>query len=118
MLYFPLFLSRILTPSPFSQYITLACLLLFQSGSGCQKSERLSVCIEQPGKGAVRAESPSFGPQHEVFKLCVSPLKNQEIEEAVESGLPCYYVCQCVCMCAHFNLESIPVIKWSLNQSR
>lgn len=118
MLYFPLFLSKILTRSPSSQRITLACLLLLLSGSACQKSERLSVCIEQPGKGAVRAELPSFGPKREVFKLCVSPLKNQEIGEAVESGLLCYYMCQCVCMCAHFNLESIPVIKWSLNQSR
>lgn len=87
MLCFLLFLSKILTPSPPSQYITLSCLLLLQSGSACQESERFSACIQQPGKGADRTELPSVGPKHEVFKLCVSPLKNQEIGGAAESGL-------------------------------
>lgn len=87
MLYFPLFLSKILTPSPPSRYITLSCLLLLQSGSACQESERLSACIEQFGKGADRTELPSFGPKREVFKLCPTPLKNQEIRGAEESGL-------------------------------
>lgn len=87
MLYFPLFLSKILTPSPPSRYITLSSLLLLQSGGACQESERFSACIEQPGKGADRTELPSFGPKREVFKLCLSPLKNQEIGGAEKSSL-------------------------------
>lgn len=78
MLYFLLFLSKILTPSPPSRHITLSCLLLLQSSSACQESERLSVSIKQPGKGAEGTEWPSFSPKHKGFKL-LSPLKNQEI---------------------------------------
>lgn len=84
MLDFPLFLSKILSPSP---CITLSCLLFLQSGGACQESERFSVCIEQPGKGALRTELPGLGPKHEVFKLCVSALKKQELGGAAESIL-------------------------------
>lgn len=80
-----------LSPSP---YITLSCLLFLQSGAACQESERFSVCTKRPGKGALRTELPGLGPKREVFKLCVSPMKNQELGGA--ASCMCQYLCVCV----------------------
>lgn len=72
-LFSPLSKQNPLSLSPLS--IHCSFLSLFSPKRWCLPGIReiQCVCIERPGKGALRTELPVLGPKHEVFKLYVSP---------------------------------------------